>query len=251
MRRVFSYSACRAWRSSAAFSWRTRRCSSWYLRYSRSCSRKASRNSDRSLTFSAICLPMASRCSMICGRSPSCSLRPSMSADICSCTFRLPSRKRAISSLIAPMDSLKLAPESREAKPASKFLTWDTFGRFFFSSAISFMRSFSSFKLIVSVTSLNSISAMRWSISSSEVKPIDFFILFNWLRISVPSCRFSPMALLISVFLSINLSIFAENSSNCARNSAFFAKNSSLPPERSAIFFARSACCFCNASIPS
>mmetsp|Transcript_50075 Transcript_50075/g.138931 ORF Transcript_50075/g.138931 Transcript_50075/m.138931 type:complete len:259 (+) Transcript_50075:307-1083(+) len=168
-RRVFSYSAWRAARSSAAFSWRTRRCSSWYLRYSRSFSRNSSRNSARSLTFSAICLPMASRFSMISGKSPSWPLRSSMSAAIFSCTFFLPSRKSAICSLIEPICSLKLEPTSRVARPASRFFTWDTFGLFFLSSWISFSSSFSSLRGMVSVQSLNSMSAMRWSISSSFV----------------------------------------------------------------------------------
>mmetsp|Transcript_64834 Transcript_64834/g.187953 ORF Transcript_64834/g.187953 Transcript_64834/m.187953 type:complete len:264 (-) Transcript_64834:23-814(-) len=194
---------------------------------------------------------MASRSSMVCGKSPSCCFRPSMSSVIFSCTFRFPSRNKAISSLIAAICSLKLAPVSKLARLDSILFTCDTFGLFFFSSWISFKYSFSSFNGIVSVHNLNSMSAMRWSMSASLVKPMDFFILLSWLRMSAPSCRLSPMALLISAFLFIKLSIFNENSFNWARRPSLWAKNSSLPPERSAILVARACCFFCKPSMVS
>mmetsp|Transcript_25990 Transcript_25990/g.41632 ORF Transcript_25990/g.41632 Transcript_25990/m.41632 type:complete len:251 (+) Transcript_25990:136-888(+) len=93
-----SYSFWRSARSSFTFSWRFLRCSLRYALNSRSAWRNSSRTVLRSWINAPICLLISSRWLMISGRSPSCSLRPSMSSVIFSCTFFLASLYLDISS---------------------------------------------------------------------------------------------------------------------------------------------------------
>mmetsp|Transcript_18476 Transcript_18476/g.47515 ORF Transcript_18476/g.47515 Transcript_18476/m.47515 type:complete len:256 (+) Transcript_18476:206-973(+) len=194
---------------------------------------------------------MASRSSIILGMSPSCSLRPSMSSDIFSWTARLPSRRAAISALMPAMFSFIDMPGSKPFRSSSLLFTWETFGLLRFSSWISARSFFSSFSGIVSVQSLNSMLAMRSSISDSLVKPIDFFILLSSAPIAWRSAFLAPMDELISPFLAIRMSILPENSSSWPRSTAFCAKNSSLPPERSLIFSDIAFAFFCSLSMSS
>mmetsp|Transcript_50544 Transcript_50544/g.161762 ORF Transcript_50544/g.161762 Transcript_50544/m.161762 type:complete len:222 (-) Transcript_50544:17-682(-) len=142
-------------------------------------------------------------------------------------------------------------PSAKVCSPSSILWTWDTFGRFRFSSWISARYFFSSFSVIVSVQSLNSMVAMRSSISVSLEYPMDFFILLSWVRISRPSSLLSPTALLISSFRAWSSFIFALSSSSWDRISAFCAKNSVLPLERSLIFSVSLDCSLLSFSISS
>mmetsp|Transcript_71289 Transcript_71289/g.153788 ORF Transcript_71289/g.153788 Transcript_71289/m.153788 type:complete len:421 (+) Transcript_71289:698-1960(+) len=251
--RTMSYSLFFASRSSTNFFWRSARSTSWYLRYSRSFLRYSSRASLRSLILPWICLPMASRWSMISGRSPSWALRCSMSSDIFSWICLLPSRSAEISALISGICSLRgwaglaaMAPSS-----ASFLFTCDTLGRLRFSCEISCRYFFSSLSETLSVHILNSMEAMRSSISDSDLKPSSFFILPSACFASCVSALFAPICALMPFLFSMRVSILPANSSSCPRRAAFWAKNSSLPPERAWILTVIAACFFWKPSMAS
>mmetsp|Transcript_18460 Transcript_18460/g.47463 ORF Transcript_18460/g.47463 Transcript_18460/m.47463 type:complete len:293 (-) Transcript_18460:17-895(-) len=214
-----------------------------YFLYSCSFARNSSRRVLRSCTFSEIFLLISSFSAMIGPMSPISLLRPSNSSVIASWIFVRPSLSALISALICWMLSFMEEPGSKPLSSASFWFTCATFGRLRFSSWISCRYFFSSLSEIESWCILNSISLIFWSMSASEVKPMDFFILARSPFRAWPSALFSPISPLIACFCVISTLIFSVNSWRWAISSWRFALKTSDPPRRSPIF-SDSFCCF-------